>query len=176
MSLGGYLPVMNHASEDEMRNSIREVRKRLMGRAKPQKPVKNVVQRIVWIRPSQDAHIAAYEAHKALSERLCKLHNQSKSDVPAKIKVIDIARACAEHYRVSLIDILSERRTLDIRIPRFAAMYLAKVMTPFSTPRIGNAFNRDHTTVLHAIKRMEKMMADDPKIAADVAAIRARLA
>lgn len=64
----------------------------------------------------------------------------------------------------------------DVAWPRQVAMYLCRELTSFSTPMIGRHFgNRDHTTVIYAMKAVEKRMADDPLYRADVEALRKAL-
>lgn len=73
-----------------------------------------------------------------------------------------IQRVVAREFRVSLDDLLSQRRDLKTARPRMVAMYLARKLTPYSLPRIGEQFGgRDHSTVLHAIKDVEKLMGQD---------------
>jgi chromosomal replication initiator protein len=86
---------------------------------------------------------------------------------PRRVRIEDIQRVVARHYNVSKADLLSSRRTRTIVRPRQVAMYLAKVLTPRSLPEIGRRFGgRDHTTVLHAVRKIEGMVAGD-KILAD---------
>ncbi|MCI5078023.1 chromosomal replication initiator protein DnaA [Oricola sp.] len=86
-----------------------------------------------------------------------------------KIRIEDIQRAVSRHYNVSRTDMLSNRRTRQIVKPRQIAMYLAKMMTPRSLPEIGRRFGgRDHTTVLHAVRKVEAMIADDTKLAKEL--------
>jgi chromosomal replication initiator protein len=99
-----------------------------------------------------------------------------------KITIEEIQRAVAQHYHVSRNDILSERRTSSVVRPRQVAMYLAKTMTPRSLPEIGRRFGgKDHTTVLHAVRKMEALVnsdqdrAPDQELAATIAAIRQKL-
>ena len=86
-----------------------------------------------------------------------------------KIRIEDIQRAVSRHYNVSRTDMLSNRRTRQIVKPRQIAMYLAKMMTPRSLPEIGRRFGgRDHTTVLHAVRKVESMIADDGQLAKEL--------
>jgi hypothetical protein len=86
--------------------------------------------------------------------------------------VRDIQLAVCKHYDVKLLDMLSKRRTADIVKPRQIAMYLAKTMTLKSLPDIGRRFGgRDHTTALHAIRKMEGLIELDGDIARDIATI-----
>jgi chromosomal replication initiator protein len=75
---------------------------------------------------------------------------------PRRIKIEDILRIISRHYGVSKGDILSQRRHRSVVWPRQIGMYLAKQLTARSLPEIGRRFgNRDHTTVLHAIRKIE---------------------
>jgi Bacterial dnaA protein helix-turn-helix len=73
-----------------------------------------------------------------------------------------ILRVVSEHYNVSKRDILSERRTSTVVLPRQIIMFLAKNLTTMSLPSIGRLMgNRDHTTVLHGIRKIESLVAAD---------------
>jgi chromosomal replication initiator protein len=81
---------------------------------------------------------------------------------PKRVKIEDIQKLVASHYNVSRADILSSRRTAVVVRPRQIAMYLAKVLTPRSLPEIGRRFGgRDHTTVLHAVRKIEGLTGLD---------------
>src|SRR3712207_1875979 len=81
---------------------------------------------------------------------------------PKRVKIEEIQKLVASRYNVSRSDILSERRTAAVVRPRQIAMYLSKVLTPRSLPEIGRRFGgRDHTTVLHAVRKIEKELGDD---------------
>jgi chromosomal replication initiator protein len=89
-----------------------------------------------------------------------------------KLTIDDIQRKVAEYYGLKVADLLSERRAREVARPRQIAMYLAKKMTPRSLPEIGRRFGkRDHTTVMHAVKRVEQLRADDREIDSDVATL-----
>jgi len=93
-----------------------------------------------------------------------------------RITVDEIQKATAEHFALKQSDLLCERRTRAIARPRQLAMYLAKTLTTRSYPDIGRRFGgRDHTTVLHAVRRIEQLKLEDPGIAADAEAITRRL-
>ena len=78
---------------------------------------------------------------------------------PKRIKVEDILRVVSRHYGVSRGDLLSERRHRSVVWPRQIGMYLAKQLTARSLPEIGRRFGgRDHTTVLHAIRKIDKLL------------------
>ena len=79
-----------------------------------------------------------------------------------KVRIEDIQRVVAKHYNVSKTELLSDRRTRTIVKPRQVAMYLSKTMTLRSLPEIGRRFGgRDHTTVLHAVRKIETQAETD---------------
>ena len=81
---------------------------------------------------------------------------------PRRVKIEDIQKLVASHYSVSRSDILSARRTATVVKPRQVAMYLSKALTLRSLPEIGRRFGgRDHTTVLHAVRKIEGLSATD---------------
>lgn len=81
----------------------------------------------------------------------------------------------ALHFRVTKNEILSQRREASIVRPRQVAMYIAKTLTVKSLPEIGRCFGRDHTTVLHAVRRIAALIETDKQVAADVAVLMAKL-
>jgi chromosomal replication initiator protein len=86
-----------------------------------------------------------------------------------KVTVDMIQKAVSEHYNLTQADLISERRARAVARPRQVAMWLAKQITTRSLPDIGRRFGgRDHTTVLHAVRRIEALKAEDPVIARDV--------
>ena len=88
---------------------------------------------------------------------------------PKQIIITDIQKLVASHYRINLDDILSSRRTKTVVNPRQIAMYLAKVLTPKSLQEIGRRFGgRDHATVLHAVRKIERLAKSDQRIKGDL--------
>jgi len=86
-----------------------------------------------------------------------------------RVTVDQIQKAVAEHYGLKQADMISERRARAVARPRQAAMWIAKQITTRSLPDIGRRFGgRDHTTVLHAVRRIEALKADDPVLARDL--------
>lgn len=84
---------------------------------------------------------------------------------PRRVKIEDILRIVSRHFGVSKGDLLSQRRHRSVVWPRQIGMYLAKQMTARSLPEIGRRFgNRDHTTVLHAIRKIEGVLSDNPRL------------
>jgi chromosomal replication initiator protein len=88
---------------------------------------------------------------------------------PKRIKIDDILRIVSKHFGVNRADLLSSRRNRSIVRPRQIGMYLAKSLTSRSLPEIGRRFgNRDHTTVLHAIRKVEQLMSDDTTLKEEI--------
>ncbi|HUZ13332.1 MAG TPA: chromosomal replication initiator protein DnaA [Caulobacteraceae bacterium] len=93
-----------------------------------------------------------------------------------RVTVDDIQKATSEHFGLKQSDLLSERRTRSVARPRQAAMWLAKQLTTRSLPDIGRRFGgRDHTTVLHAVRRIEALRAEDPQLARDLEVLTRKL-
>ncbi len=88
---------------------------------------------------------------------------------PKRVKIEDIQRIVARQYNVSRSDLLSSRRTATVVRPRQIAMYLAKMLTLRSLPEIGRRFGgRDHTTVLHAVRKIEGLLGNDNVLAEEI--------
>ncbi len=84
---------------------------------------------------------------------------------PRRVRIDDILRTISQQYAVSRGDLLSARRTRSIVRPRQIGMYLSKQLTSRSLPEIGRRFGgRDHTTVIHAIRKIEELMNADPSL------------
>src|SRR5580698_2845709 len=93
-----------------------------------------------------------------------------------RVTVDDIQKATAEHFGLKQSDLISERRTRSVARPRQAAMWLAKQLTTRSLPDIGRRFGgRDHTTVLHAVRRIDALRATDAQLARDLEALLGKL-
>jgi chromosomal replication initiator protein len=95
---------------------------------------------------------------------------------PKRIKIEDIQRVVARQYNVSRSDLLSSRRTANVVRPRQVAMYLAKTLTLRSLPEIGRRFGgRDHTTVLHAVRKIEALVSKDTALSEEVESLKRQL-
>lgn len=96
---------------------------------------------------------------------------------PKRVKIEDIQRVVAKHFNVSRADILSARRTAGVVRPRQIAMYLSKSLTLRSLPEIGRRFGgRDHTTVLHAVRKIDEMYESDKVFSEEVELIKRLIA
>jgi chromosomal replication initiator protein len=94
-----------------------------------------------------------------------------------KLSIEEIQAAVEHHCKVAHIELISARRTATLVRPRQIAMFLSRHLTPNSLPVIGRKFGgRDHTTVLHAVRKIEWLRTRDETLAADLAAIGRTLA
>jgi hypothetical protein len=114
----------------------------------------------------------------------CQLYTPEKSDVSVEFRdfvpsyppIAKIIAIVARHYAVTARDIKSERRTADIVRPRQVVMYLAKTLTLRSLPYIGHHLGgKDHTTVLHGVRKITRLVAEDPALAAEIEALAAEI-
>lgn len=86
-----------------------------------------------------------------------------------KVTVEEIQKRVAAHYLIKLGDMMSSKRTKQVTVPRQVAMYLTKVLTTMSLPEIGKSFGgRDHTTILHAFRKVQSDINKDPSLAEDI--------
>jgi chromosomal replication initiator protein len=88
----------------------------------------------------------------------------------SRIMIDDILKVVGRHFNVGRTDLLSPRRARSVVVPRQIGMYLAKKLTSRSLPEIGRRFGgRDHSTVLHAVRKIEDQMRTDERLAREVA-------
>ncbi|NHQ73211.1 chromosomal replication initiator protein DnaA [Roseovarius gahaiensis] len=93
-----------------------------------------------------------------------------------KVSVEEIQRQVADHYNIRLSDMIGPKRLRAFARPRQVAMYLCKQMTSRSLPEIGRRFGgRDHTTVMHGVKRIDELQVQDAQISEDLEILRRTL-
>jgi len=98
------------------------------------------------------------------------LRDMSANPDQCRIKIDDILKIVGRHFNVARTDLLSPRRARSIVVPRQVGMYLAKKMTSRSLPEIGRRFGgRDHSTVLHAVRKIDDQIKKDDRLAKEVA-------
>ena len=119
--------------------------------------------------------VAAYAqfTHRSVTMDLAKESLRDLLALQDKLVTIDnIQKTVAEYYKIRVADLISKRRTRSIARPRQVAMALAKELTNHSLPEIGDAFGgRDHTTVLHACRKVASLRADDVAIGDEYAVL-----
>jgi chromosomal replication initiator protein len=93
-----------------------------------------------------------------------------------RVTIDEIQKRVAEHYNIRLADMHSARRARAVARPRQVAMFLCKQLTPRSLPEIGRKFGgRDHTTVIHAVRRIEELRTSDRSLHEDIEMLRRML-
>ncbi|MBO9454053.1 chromosomal replication initiator protein DnaA [Paracoccus sp. R12_1] len=90
-----------------------------------------------------------------------------------KVSIDDIQRKVAEHYNIRLADMIGPKRSRNVARPRQIAMYLSKQLTSRSLPDIGRRFGgRDHTTIMHGVRKIEELSVEDHGLAEDIAMLK----
>ncbi len=93
-----------------------------------------------------------------------------------KIEIEDIQKKVAEHYNIRISELRGARRAQAIARPRQVAMYLSKQLTDFSLPEIGRSFGgKDHTTVMYAVRKIEKLMETNATLSEDIRILKRNL-
>ncbi|MGA0561717.1 chromosomal replication initiator protein DnaA [Ancylobacter sp. VNQ12] len=121
-------------------------------------------------------HAEMTGAPLALDDADAMLGTLLRAREPRRVRIDDILRVVAKHYSVTRADLMSQRRTATVVLPRQVAMYLAKTLTLRSLPEIGRRFGgRDHTTVLHAVRKIAGLVASDAALDAELRGLAADL-
>ncbi|MGI9412027.1 MAG: chromosomal replication initiator protein DnaA [Hyphomicrobiales bacterium] len=125
--------------------------------------LEGALTRVIATRQLTKSAITIDTAAVAIRDLVNPVHTQ-------RVKIDDILRIIGKHFNVPKADLLSPRRARSIVRPRQIGMYLAKTLTTRSLPEIGRRFGgRDHSTVLHAVRKIESLMQEDDKLAREVA-------
>ncbi len=95
--------------------------------------------------------------------------------IDRKTTIDEIQKKVAEHFNISVKELQSSRRARTVARPRQVAMYLAKQLTSRSLPEIGRKFDRDHTTVMHAVRKVEELIIEDASLAENIEILRRTL-
>jgi chromosomal replication initiator protein len=168
-----------HATTFELRISILEAKAALAGVLVPPRVMEFLAHKITSNVRELEGALNRLIAHANLFGRPVTmettqevLHDILKS-FERRLTIEEIQKRVAEHYSIRLTDMSSARRARSIARPRQVAMYLAKQLTSRSLPEIGRKFgNRDHTTVMHAVARVNELMERDGAFAEDVELLR----
>jgi chromosomal replication initiator protein len=122
------------------------------------------------VRAASFASLTNRELTTEALERL--LRDSLDDEAPAPLTMERIQRTVAEHYDIRFSDILSRKRPANIALPRQVAMYLCRDLTTHSLPTIGDAFGKNHATVLHACRLISQKEQEDPEIRQALSALR----
>ena len=122
------------------------------------------------------AHAQLAGAPMTLAAAEVAVRDLIRSREPKRVKIEDIQKRVASHYNVSRADLLSSRRTAAVVMPRQIAMFLAKSLTLRSLPEIGRRFGgRDHTTVLHAVRKIDNLYKTDAQLHDEIELLKSML-
>ena len=158
----------------------RERRERLAARAKPDTPIlclsasarsqRVEVPPVIELKPPvqtwPERQIQLYQPWFSIEDEV-----EPKLANPPSMGAIQ--RICAAYYSITLTELLSDRRMMNLVRARQVAIFLCKEFTLRSMPEIGRRFSgRDHTTVLHAIRKIARLSSEDNDMADDLAKLR----
>jgi chromosomal replication initiator protein len=155
----------------------------MLKREIPQDVLEFLAQKVVSNVRELEGALNRLVAHTELTKRPLTveaaqdlLHDLLRSN-DRRVSVDDIQRKVAEHYNIRLSDMHSPRRARTVARPRQIAMYLAKALTEHSLPEIGRKFGgRDHTTIMHGVRRIEELVGTDQSIQEDVELLKRAIA
>jgi len=172
-----------HPSDYELRLGILQARREKLGVDVPDKVLDFLARKITSnIREVEGAfnRITAYATligHAVTVENTKEVLSDLLRSSNRKISIDDIQKQVAAHFNIRVADMFSARRARQIARPRQIAMFLAKNLTSLSYPEIGRQFgNRDHTTIMHAVRKIEELMEADAGLADDVSLLKSVLA
>lgn len=164
-----------HPTTFELRLGILDAKAEQLGVSVPQKVKEFLAHRITsnvrelegaLTRLSANVQLVGGDISLELAHTL--LHDLLRAH-DRRVTMDEIQKRVAEHFQIRLSDMSSARRSRTVARPRQIAMYLSKQLTSRSLPEIGRAFGgRDHTTVIHAVRKVEELMKGDSAFAEDV--------
>jgi len=164
-----------HPTTYELRLSILQAKAALVGGGIPDKVLEFIAHKIRSNVRELEGALNRMAAHASLIGRTVTIEMAGEvlKDVlranERHITIEEIQRRVCEHFNIKMAEMHSARRARAVARPRQIAMYLAKMLTSRSLPEIGRKFGkRDHTTVMHAVKKIEELRAIDPSINEDV--------
>jgi chromosomal replication initiator protein len=177
--LGWGLVADLHPTDYELRLSILEAKADLLNLDMPKPVMEFIAHRISSSVRELEGALNRLVAHSELVGRELTIEATQEllRDVlranDRRVTIDDIQRRVAEHYNIRLADMSSPRRARAVARPRQVAMYLAKQLTSRSLPEIGRKFGgRDHTTVMHAVKKVDELQASDRGMQEDIELLR----
>jgi chromosomal replication initiator protein len=179
--LGWGLVADLHPTTYELRLGILQSKAELRGLRMPPKVMEFLAHKITSNVRELEGALNRIAAHVQLIGRDITLesaqevlHDLLRSN-ERRVTIDEIQRRVAEHFNIRLGEMTSDRRARAVARPRQVAMYLAKQLTTRSLPQIGQKFGRDHTTVMHAVRKIEELKGTDPSLAEDVELLRRML-
>jgi chromosomal replication initiator protein len=180
--LGWGLVADIHATTYELRVGILQAKAERLGAVIPPKVVEFLAHKITASVRELEGALNRVVAHSQLIGRditieMCQevMHDLLRAH-DRRVTIEEIQKRVAEHFNIRVADMHSARRSRTVARPRQIAMYLSKQLTARSLPEIGRKFGgRDHTTVMHAVKKVEELRQADASFAEDVDLLRRML-
>ena len=183
LTLGGGLVADVHNTTYELRLGILEKKREMLKRDLPQDVLEFLARKITANVRELEGALNRVIAQAELTGRPVTLEAAQDllSDLlranDRRISVDEIQKKVAEHYNIRVADMHSPRRARQVARPRQVAMYLAKALTEHSLPEIGRKFGgRDHTTIMHGVRRIEELIGIDKAIQEDVLKLKKAIA
>jgi chromosomal replication initiator protein len=180
--LGWGLVADIHPTTYELRLGILEAKAEQLNAHFPQKVIEFLAHKITSNVRELEGALNRIIAHSMLVGREITLETTQEvlRDLlranDRRLSIDEIQKKVAEHYNIRLADMHSAKRLRSLARPRQIAMYLAKQLTTLSLPEIGRKFGgRDHTTVMHAIKKVDELKDTDIGLAEDIDLLRRML-
>ncbi len=171
-----------HPTDFDLRMGILQNKARQMGIALPEKVAEFLAQKITTNIRELEGSLRRIVAHsQLLSDREITLDmtqdvlKDMLRSIDRKTTIDEIQKKVAEYFNISVKELQSSRRARTVARPRQIAMYLAKQLTSRSLPEIGRKFDRDHTTVMHAVRKVEELIVEDTSLAENVETLRRSL-
>jgi chromosomal replication initiator protein len=180
--LGWGLVAEVHATTYELRLGILQARAEQIGVTVAPKVLEFLAQRITTNVRELEGALNRVNAHERLVGRVLTLdvvqdvlHDLLRAS-ERRVSIEEIQKRVAEFYNIKVSEMSSARRARAVARPRQVAMFLAKLLTARSLPEIGRKFgNRDHTTVMHAVKKVEQLRQADANFSEDLELLRRTL-
>ncbi|MBO5441539.1 MAG: chromosomal replication initiator protein DnaA [Alphaproteobacteria bacterium] len=180
--LVGGLVVDIMPTDFDLRMSILQKKAELMGIELPVKVAEFLAQKITANVRELEGSLKRIAAHSQLlsgKEITLDMTQDVLKDmlrsIDRKTTIDEIQKKVAEHFNISVKELQSSRRARTVARPRQVAMYLAKQLTSRSLPEIGRKFERDHTTVMHAVRKIEELIIEDQALAENIEILRRTL-
>ena len=180
--LVGGLVVDIRPTNFELRMGILQKKAELMGIDLPQKVAEFLAQKITSNVRELEGSLKRVAAHSQLlsgKEITLDMTQDVLKDmlrsIDRKTTIDEIQKKVAEHFNISVKELQSSRRARTVARPRQVAMYLAKQLTSRSMPEIGRKIDRDHTTVMHAVRKVEELIIEDQSLAENIEILRRTL-
>ena len=180
--LGWGLVADLHPTNYELRLGILQSRAETSGVEIPKNVLEFIAQKVKSNVRELEGALNRIIAHTTLVGQSINIDNTAEvlSDIlranNKQVSIDEIQKKVAEHYSIRVSDMFSARRSRSVVVPRQIAMYLSKELTHFSYPEIGRNFGgRDHTTVMHASRRIEKAVLEQESLSEDIRLLRSML-